>query len=45
MKQLFQSHITQNGISYNDAEAYGDGLQRKHAQTTYNVAGVITVRD
>jgi hypothetical protein len=33
-RELFQSHITTNGITYNDAEAYGDGLQKKKTQTT-----------
>ena len=33
-REIFQSHITTNGITYNDAEAYGDGLQKKQTQTT-----------
>jgi hypothetical protein len=33
LRELFQSHITNTGISLNDS-ANGDGLQKKRAQTT-----------
>lgn len=33
-REIFQSHITENRISLNDSEAYGDGLQKKKTQTT-----------
>ena len=34
LHEVFQSHITHNGISLNDSEAYGDALQKKKTQTT-----------
>jgi hypothetical protein len=34
LRELFQSHIMDNGISLNDSEAYGGGLQKKITQTT-----------
>jgi hypothetical protein len=34
LKELLQSHMTENGIANNDAEAFGDGLRRKRTQTS-----------
>jgi hypothetical protein len=34
IKELLQSHFTENGIANNDAEAFGDALQKKKVQTS-----------
>jgi hypothetical protein len=33
-REIFQSHLTTNGTSYNNAKAYGDGLQKKKIRMT-----------